>query len=117
MEKVGRTTRHTKGFVESRLVGPQRIDYNLTIYHSAEENITFRGTVFFDPVYILRGFSGVFAIEGDSGALVVYREQGKTPSAVGIVIGGHNEETYMIPLKPVLEKLGLKLMSGHGATP
>jgi hypothetical protein len=30
-----------------------------------------------------------------------------------MVIGGHNEETYMIPLKPVLEKLRLKLMSGH----
>jgi hypothetical protein len=119
VEEVGRTTRHTKGFIESRLVGAQRIDYNLTVYHSAEENITFRGTVFFEPVYILRGLGGTFATEGDSGAVVVHREQGKAPSAaVGMVIGGRgNEETYMIPLKSVLEKLGLKLISGHGLTP
>ncbi len=116
VEKVGRTTRRTKGFIESRLIGPQRVDYNLTVYHSAEENVTFKGTVFFEPVYILRGNSSSFAIEGDSGSLVVHREDGHDPAAaVGLVIGGHgNEETYMIPLKPLLDKLGLTLVSGHG---
>jgi hypothetical protein len=118
VEKVGRTTRHTNGVIESRLVGPQRIDYNLTIYHSAEENITFRGTVFFEPVYIVRGLGGTFAIEGDSGAIVVHREDGHAPAAVGMVIGGRgNEETYMVPLKPVLEKFHLDLVSGHGPAP
>jgi hypothetical protein len=116
VEKVGRTTRHTRGVVESRLVGPQRIDYSLTVYHSAEENITFKGTVFFEPVYIIRGYDGGFAIEGDSGSVVVHREPGHSPTAaVGLVIGGRgNEETYMVPLKPVIEKLGLSLVTGHG---
>jgi hypothetical protein len=81
VEKVGRTTRHTKGFIESRLVGPQRIDYNLTVYHSAEENITFRGTVYFEPVYILRGLGGIFAIEGDSGAIVASKVRCRRLSA------------------------------------
>jgi hypothetical protein len=88
----------------------------LTVYHSAEENITFKGTVFFEPVYIIRGYDGGFAIEGDSGSVVVHREPGHSPTAaVGLVIGGRgNEETYMVPLKPVIEKLGLSLVTGHG---
>jgi hypothetical protein len=115
VEKVGRTTRHTSGFVESRLVGPQRIDYNVTVYHSAEENIAFRGSLFFDPVYILRGLGGTFAMEGDSGALVIDTATPDDPAAVGLVIGGRgNEETYMIPLKPILQRLDMKLVSRHG---
>lgn len=113
IEKVGRTTRHTRGVVESQLVGPQRIDYDLTVFHSAEENIAFRGTVFFEPVYMLRGIGGDFAIEGDSGALVVTREQGKDAAAIGIVVGGHAGETFMLPLRPILSKLGMTLVSGH----
>ena len=113
--KVGRTTRHTVGFVESRIVGPQRIDYNVTVYHSAEENIAFRGTLFFEPVFILRGFGGSFATEGDSGALVIDTTSPQKPVAVGLVIGGRgNEETYMIQLKPILKRLNMKLVSGHG---
>jgi hypothetical protein len=114
VEKVGRSTRHTKGIIESRLVGPQRIDYNLTVHHSAEENIVFRGSVFFEPIFMVRGTSGDFAREGDSGALVVTRENGKDPTAVGMIIGGRAGESYMVPLKPLLNKLGMKLVTGHG---
>lgn len=116
VEKVGRTTRHTTGFVESRLVGPMRIDYSLTIYHSAEENISFKGSVYFEPVYMIRAYQGLFSSEGDSGAIVVQREEGEDPSAaIGMVIGGSNssEATYMLPLKPVLDKLGLNLVNNH----
>lgn len=113
IEKVSRTTLHTRGYIESRLVGPQRVDYSLTVYHSAEESIAFRGTVFFDPIYIARGLDGVFAAEGDSGALVVTRGEGREPLAVGIVIGGRGEEAYVAPLKPVLDKLGLTLVTEH----
>lgn len=114
VEKVGRTTGHTRGYVESRLVGPQRIDYDLVVHHSAEEGITFKGTVYFEPVYIVRGSGGGFAINGDSGSIVVQREAGAEPkAAVGLVIGGRgHEETYMVPLKAVLDKLGLSLVTG-----
>jgi hypothetical protein len=113
VEKVGRTTMHTQGYVESRLVGPQRVDYTLTVYHSAEESIAFRGTVYFEPICIVRGLAGSFATEGDSGALVVTREDRRRPVAVGIVIGGRGEEAYVAPLKPILDKLGLKLATEH----
>jgi hypothetical protein len=117
VEKVGRSTHHTRGIVESHLSGPLRIDYQSTIYHSAEENIAFRGSVYFDPVFTVRGVGGTFAIDGDSGALVVRREAGsETPeAAVGIVIGGKgHQETYIIPLKSALDALKMSLVSGHG---
>ena len=117
VEKVGRSTHHTAGIIESQLKGPLRLDYQSTIYHSAEENIVFRGSVFFDPVFIIRGVGGTFATDGDSGALVVRREAGSEApeAAVGLVIGGRgNQETYMIPLKPALEALKVSIVSGHG---
>lgn len=119
VEKVGRSTGHTRGVVESCLAGPQRIDYRLTTWHSAEESSPFTGGVFFEPVYIVRGTSGPFAIEGDSGALVVAgRESGK-PVAVGMVVGGDraNDVTWMLPLPPVLYALGMTLVSGFGYGP
>ena len=64
VEKVGRSSHHTKGIIESRLVGPLRLDYQATTYHSAEENVVFRGSVFFEPVFIVRGVEETFAMEG-----------------------------------------------------
>jgi hypothetical protein len=114
VEKVGRTTGHTFGTIESRLVGPLRVDYDMIVHHSAEENISFRGTVYFEPVYLVRGSGGSFALAGDSGSIVVRREGAADPTAaVGLVIGGRGEETYMVPLKPILTALGLDLASGH----
>ncbi|MCQ1569156.1 hypothetical protein NFO65_00190 [Neorhizobium galegae] len=115
VQKVGRTTGHTLGIIESQLVGSQRIDYKMTAYHSAEENSSFQGSVFFEPVFIIRGTAGSFAAEGDSGALVVTRSVDEDPVAVGIVIGGDraNDVTYMLPLKPVLDALRLELVSEY----
>lgn len=116
VEKVGRTTGTTRGIVESRLVGPQRIDYDVVVHHSAEEDVAFRGSVHFEPIYLVRGLDGGFAAAGDSGALVVAREPDRPPSAaVGLVIGGRGgEETWMVPLPPLIARLGLTLVSGHG---
>ncbi|NTG76139.1 hypothetical protein G6M02_22685 [Agrobacterium rhizogenes] len=115
VQKVGRTTGHTLGIIESQLVGSQRIDYKMTAYHSAEENSSFQGSVFFEPVFIVRGTAASFAAEGDSGALVVTRPTDGDPAAVGIVIGGDraNDVTYMLPLKPILDALRLELVSGY----
>lgn len=115
VEKVGRTTGHTSGVIESELVGALRVDYNVTVFHSAEENNVFRGTVYFEPVYVLRGADN-FAFDGDSGALVVRRNPiGDEVAAVGLVIGGGgNGETYMLPIRPILDRLGMSLVTGHG---
>ena len=114
VEKVSRTTGHTLGVIESQLSGPVRIDYKMTAYHSAEENTSFAGSIFYQPVYIIRGRQQRFAGEGDSGALVFSREQGKAAVSVGLVIGGDsaNDVTYMLPLKPILAKFDCTLVSG-----
>lgn len=114
VEKVGRSTGHTYGVIESCLAGAQRIDYRMTAYHSAEESSPFTGSVFFEPVYIVRGSGGRFAAEGDSGALVVAGRARGTPVAVGLVIGGDttSDVTYMLPLPPVLAALDMKPVSG-----
>jgi hypothetical protein len=114
--KVGRSTGLTSGIVESRIVGPQRIDYALTVHHSAEESVAFRGAVFFEPVYVVRGGAEGFATEGDSGALVVERDRtGAAIAAVGLVIGGRaGEETLIVPLAPILDRLGMRLVGGLG---
>ncbi len=114
--KVGRSTGLTTGIVESRIVGPQRIDYAATVHHSAEESIVFRGAVFFEPVYVVRGGPEGFAAEGDSGALVVECDAAGVPiAAVGLVIGGRTgEETLIVPLAPILDRLGMRLVGGHG---
>jgi len=114
VEKVGRTTGHTSGIIESQLSGAVRIDYKMTAYHSAEENTNFAGSIFYQPLYIIRGKGQRFAGEGDSGALVFSREAGKPPFSVGIVIGGDptNDVTYMLPLEPILKKLDCALVSG-----
>jgi hypothetical protein len=114
VEKVGRTTGHTTGVIESQLSGAVRIDYKMTAYHSAEENTNFAGSIFYQPVYIIRGKGQGFAGEGDSGALVFSREEAKTSVSVGLVIGGDptNDVTYMLPLKPILMKFDCALVSG-----
>jgi hypothetical protein len=116
IEKVGRTTGHTSGIIESQVSGPLRVDYKATAYHSAEEDTTFQGSVFFEPVFTLHGIGGPFAQPGDSGALVISREDKQRPVAVGLIIGGRpgEEVTYMVPLRPIIEKFGLTLVSGHG---
>lgn len=118
VEKVGRTTGLTSGMIDSQIAGPVRIDYDKTVFHSADEDQSFKGSVFFEPVYLLRGHGGTaFAMNGDSGALVCTKPGEGDRKAVGIIIGGRGgvNETLMLPLAPVLKALDMKLVSGHFA--
>jgi hypothetical protein len=115
VQKVGRSTGHTRGTIESQLVGSQRVDYKMTAFHSAEENTSFQGSVFYEPVFIVRGLGGSFAAAGDSGSIVITRPENGEPSAVGIVIGGDpvNDVTFILPLSPILAALSMELVSGY----
>ncbi|KQP42579.1 hypothetical protein ASF49_01660 [Methylobacterium sp. Leaf104] len=118
IEKVGRTTGHTVGMIDSEIVGPIRIDYEKTIFHGADEMVPFKASVFFEPVYLLRGYGNMpFAVNGDSGALVCTRPENGKRKAVGLVIGGRGgvNETLMLPLAPILKDLDMELVSGHHA--
>ncbi|MFM6407989.1 MAG: hypothetical protein ACKPGT_26325, partial [Microcystis sp.] len=54
VEKVGRTTGHTTGFIESLIVGYQPLSYKLKIFVSASEQIPFEGIVYYKPTYLIR---------------------------------------------------------------
>ncbi len=117
VEKVGRTTGLTRGIIESEIVGPFAVSYKTTVFHSAEEETPFTGQVFFEPVFVIRSErGGPFALSGDSGALVTtVPEEGNQRAAVGIVFSGRgSDESYMLPLRPVLNDLGMTIVSGHG---
>ncbi|KQY75343.1 hypothetical protein [Brevundimonas sp. Root1423] len=114
VRKVGRTTGMTTGFIQSQIAGPHPATFKAMVHHSAEEFVEYRATVYFQPAYALRGQTGPFAANGDSGALVVQEEDDGSWSAVGLVFSGNaSEMTYMLPLKPILEAMALSLVSGH----
>ncbi|AQR61635.1 hypothetical protein BZG35_08210 [Brevundimonas sp. LM2] len=114
IEKVGRSTRRTKGVIESELAGSHPVSYKTTVWISAEEPIEFRATVYFKPVFVLRGVRRAFAAPGDSGALVTQLGEGNRRTAVGILFAGRESDvSYMLPLRPLLDHLELTLVSGH----
>ena len=113
VKKVGRTTGLTTGFIESLNVGPMALDYDIPTHHSAHETVKFQGRVYFEPVYIIRGDANIpFSQKGDSGSLVVTDIDGEE-KAVGLIFAGDTSEniSYMLPLAPILDRLGVSLVS------
>ena len=114
VEKVGRTTGFQQGVIESEIVGPWPLTYKTVTYHSPDEVVNFVGTVFFEPVFLIRGRNGPFSQPGDSGSLVT-AVNGQDRRAVGLVFAGRgNDASYMLPIRPILERFGVSLVSGHG---
>ncbi len=106
VKKFGRTTGFTKGTVESYLNTPFAIPY---------KSRHFNATVWFRDMWTVRGEPGTpFALQGDSGSLVV---AGDADSAVGLVfaVGGYGDYAIIIPMTHVLQQFGgLMLVTGHG---
>lgn len=115
VEKVGRTTGRTTGFIESQIVGYQPLSYKLKIFVSASEQIPFEGIVYYKPTYLVRAERGLFAREGDSGAIVVSRpaDDKEERKAVGLLIGGEGDVALMLPLDPILTAFDARLVSNH----
>lgn len=113
VEKVGRTTGHTRGRVVSQIHGAFGIPYNAPLHG-------FNGWIYFDPIFVITGSGGdLFADNGDSGALIVTGD-GIERAAVGIVIAGMADKTapggkvtLALPIKPILEAFGVTLITGH----
>lgn len=113
VEKVGRSTGHTKGKVIVEIVGPTGIPYSAPSYD-------FAGKVHFDPLFVVHGLGDRFSAAGDSGSLVVHQDAAGVRHAVGIVVGGSvdskapgQKTTLVLPLQPILERLGVTLVAGH----
>jgi hypothetical protein len=113
VEKVGRTTQHTTGSVLGQWIGPHPVTYAADLYG-------FRGTVSFEPAFVIAGSAGPFSDNGDSGSLITTIDQSGQRSAVGIVVGGMADSsvpggkvTIALPIGPILTEFGVTLVSGH----
>ncbi|RZL04511.1 MAG: hypothetical protein EOP36_00420 [Rubrivivax sp.] len=113
VEKVGRTTGHTRGTVVARIHGAFPVAYS-----AAQHN--FNGSVSFTPVFAIAGTGDLFSDSGDSGSLVTTIDQNGARRAVGIVIAGTADSgaaggklTIVLPIEPTLQKLGVTLVSNH----
>ncbi|WP_417861911.1 hypothetical protein [Vreelandella venusta] len=113
VEKVGRTTGHTKG----RIVGRELTPLNV---HSTASNYGFSASIWFAHLFTIHGLNDLFSDGGDSGSLIVTTDQKGEKHAVGLLFAGGGDSTapggkrtLMLPLKPILQKLGVTLVSGH----
>jgi len=93
VEKVGRGTGYTAGTIFD-MSATVTLDYEL-------------GDLKFVDQILIRGVSGVFSADGDSGAIVVEVDSG---AALGLLIGGSPEYSSANHLADVLTELGVSLV-------
>lgn len=114
VEKVGRTTRHTKGQIVSRELRPTGVNYQAQTYG-------FSGVIRFANVFTIHGLQSEFSSQGDSGSLVVQvDDRGHPLAAVGIIFAGGPDsiapggvKSLMLPIRPILQAFGAQLVGGH----
>lgn len=117
LEKVGRTTGHTMGELDSESRGPERVNYKLSAWHSAFEGDDIQMSIAYDGVLRVRGRYGLpFSQPGDSGSLVVARllDSGER-FAFGLLFAGiQGGHSYVLPIEPVLRRFGVELVGALG---
>lgn len=102
VKKTGRTTGLTHGIVESHVHLPFGVEYDCD---------DFKATVYFKDYWNVKGCGGDFALQGDSGSLVV-SEDGR--SAVGLLFAVSSSYGCIIPIQNVLDAFGGgELVGGH----
>jgi hypothetical protein len=112
VEKVGRTTGTTRGWVVGQVFGFLSIPYNASLYG-------FSGAVHFNCLYSIAGHGDLFSDSGDSGSLITSVEADGTRRSVGLVVGGMTDSkapggklTLMLPIEPILASFNVSLVSG-----
>lgn len=93
LQKVGRTTDHTTGYITALGIRNLPVKYG-------------QRTLWFDDVVEVAANDGYFSAPGDSGSLVVDMDG----NAVGLLFSGTAESTYFNPILPVLEALKVTLL-------
>lgn len=114
VEKVGRTTGLTRGFVQAQVQGAHPISYSAQLHG-------FAGVVSFEPVFTIIGLGNVaFSDGGDSGSLITSVDPNGQRVAVGIVVGGMGDArapggkvTIALAIEPILHELAVTLATGH----
>lgn len=108
VQKVGRTTGLTTGRIIGTSPNPIAVGYQLL---AAGGN----ATAYFNNVFIAIGENGnPFSLPGDSGSLVTTVLPSMERVAIGIVFAGTQfGHSYILPIRPILEALGMNLVTGH----
>lgn len=112
VEKAGRTTGMTKGYVRAQSIGPQDVYYAIS-------TLDLKAVIYFEPIYVIEAVGDApFADLGDSGSLVTYVDGNGTRHAVGILVAVSTESTgqnlaYALPIVPILDYFGVRLLAGH----
>ena len=113
VEKVGRTTGHTFGNVTGVSIAPVAVAYDVKEY-GINKHVYFSG----DTVFTVEADGeSFFSAGGDSGSLVVYKDDAGVRHAVGLVFAGNerNRVSFIMPIDKVLEQINCSLISGFGA--
>ncbi|MBE9550191.1 MAG: hypothetical protein IMF09_12370 [Proteobacteria bacterium] len=114
VQKWGRTSGHTQGEVKRIVSDPESIEYKVTSYFGPTSSQTFNGTVYFNDFFEVESIgTDPFSVSGDSGSLVVTGGKGKKIKVVGIMIGGNDSKSYVLPLKHILKVLKVRLIGSH----
>lgn len=115
--KMGRTTSYTEGTIVGRELRP------LAVHASSMPN-AFNARIWFPNAFVIHGSVAEFSDGGDSGSLVVSLNEDGTKSAVGLLFAGGpdatapgEKRTMILPIRPILERLGVTLVSGHNVAP
>jgi len=115
VEKVGRTTGHTRGKIMGRELGPLKVACTASEYE-------FSGHILFDGTWMIHGEGEAFSTGGDSGSLIVQIDGDGNRAAVGLVFAGGPDSmapggyrTFFLPIRPILERLQVQLVGGHNA--
>jgi hypothetical protein len=101
VKKIGRTTGETQGRLLGFSLRPVSISY---------KSERFSSLVYFRNVWAIEGISQPFSGPGDSGSLVVSDDGSE---ALGLVFGGNENVSLMVPIEPVLKAFGATLVSSH----
>ena len=95
VQKVGRTTGHTRGVVTGKVAGFQSVSY-------AVPELQHQFNVFFSEAWVVEGIDGAFSDSGDSGSLVVGSLSSGELTSVGLVFAGNGSITLVVPLDLIL---------------
>lgn len=113
VEKVGRTTGHTRGTILGEIVGAMPVNY-------VAQQYGFSGPAYFEQIFVAHGVGDLFSDGGDSGSLVTHVDASGKRHAVGLVFAGAidgsaagGKRSLILPLRPILDRFKVELVSGH----
>lgn len=113
VKKYGRTSGLTTGKITQLHNEPQTLEYSIVSFYGASISQAFKGRVYYENTIEVRSStSSPFSYGGDSGSLVVTDYLDKPSEVIGILIGGSDKSSLILPLQKITKKLKIDLVSG-----